>query len=370
MNARIKNGEKPFAKTQSQHLKIFGQPYKRPEFIIDRCMPTGVGFIAGASGVGKTTQLTSLACIFSGLPLIRNTITADPAALIWIAEDVQSIHRQLHTIAYVSGWSPEHIALCEKRIKLIESQRMFDGEIMDFLIEKQLQAIQRNTDLKKPPIIIFDTITANFEFDDEIGSQPMARLIVKLKNFNRRTNCPIFLIDHLTKQSNGKSTDQLPDHTPRGTQAKVDNSDFIWMLSTSADGKTRCLILGKHRTGKSHQFNIEFEATVESIPYINQFGEEDYSDEYYPVPKLVDKDNKKIIDYEYKKLKLHPLVMKLITETKEPTKTEIASKMPDKSDAFAAIKELLQAGRIIEVKFDPEHVINNRKSYLKINSQS
>ncbi|NCC05276.1 MAG: hypothetical protein EOM37_14870 [Proteobacteria bacterium] len=166
------------------------------EYVIDGFVSTGVLYLGGGHGVGKSSFLAPLTALVSGElpPSIESGLVATlHRVVIYFAEDRDQIRRCRHALA-------KHHSLVENKERFVlRSAKRRTPEQVGQLIKK---LVERHT-IPGPcgygvrPLTVFDTSNASFELENENDSQEIGRIISAIKEHS--DGAPVWIIGHVAK---------------------------------------------------------------------------------------------------------------------------------------------------------------------------
>lgn len=194
-----------------------------PTFVLDNMITTGIAIIAGAPGVGKTTQLVPLACCvahqrdweiraekgtkeyedeFNNKSLLKPRIKRRVIYVSEHPEQVEDILSGMHK----KGWfgNPEDFNLEEFTdfFKIVSAARLAAGDIVSVagkLSELYHDNYNEETGItyKAAPLLVFDTLSATVDLENENDNSEVSKTLAKIKQQLPGIN--FWLVSHTSK---------------------------------------------------------------------------------------------------------------------------------------------------------------------------
>jgi RecA-family ATPase len=214
---------------------------KVPRWTIPGFIGQGATSIAGARGVGKTTIMVPLAMVAAGLHAPN-----DPLApkhwrhVIYVTEDVEQAVRILTGIVKHGNLGIDEAAVFE-RFHLVEAARLPPAKVILAGKNYRERFTRRVGQVEVLPLVVFDTVSANFDFENENENSQVGRAMAMLKQ--DFSGLPVWLIFHLAKASTG-STDVSSLSARGGGAFEADANQNLYLVD---DKGSRRLIRGKTR---------------------------------------------------------------------------------------------------------------------------
>ncbi|NCC05336.1 MAG: hypothetical protein EOM37_15170 [Proteobacteria bacterium] len=166
------------------------------EFVVDGFIATGVVYMAGGHGVGKSSFLAPMTALVSGElpPSIESRLLATlPRVVIFFAEDPDQIRRCRHALAKNHGLVENKKRFILRLAKRRSPEQV--GQIVKQLVERH--TISGPCGYRVKPLVVFDTSNASFELENEDSSQQAGRVISAIKE--NSGGAPVWIIGHIAK---------------------------------------------------------------------------------------------------------------------------------------------------------------------------
>ncbi len=230
----------------SNFLESFGtlrsRQLPKPKQIITGLHAGEVGMIAAVTNVGKSTFLRHLAvCLATGSPFPPLALTRTPKRVVILDfEDSQAgLRDDLVSIAKSRGISGS-LALDQNLHILCDTQRF--RSLSDEENRERLVAEIRSL---APDLIIIDTITRGFSFEDENSNAKVREQVMNpLVQLAVETNAAVLFAHHDGKYGLEKSQNSASVHKFRGASTMGDSSRLILNL-TRKSSNTLQLVAAK-----------------------------------------------------------------------------------------------------------------------------
>ncbi len=243
----------------------FGDEPVAPRWVIPGVIGHGVVVIAGAHGVGKTTAILPLAMTAAGLHA-----DDDPLApkhwrhVCYVTEDPDQAKRILAGIIKHGGLGLS-LKTARERFHLIEAHRLSPSYIADVSTVYKERYSRLVGDVPVLPLVVFDTMAAVLEIENENDNSEASRAMAMLKQDFMKL--PLWLIGHLAKQNFNRA--DASGLSLRGGSAFEADAHQILYLVKEQDG-SRYLVRGKTR----------FEATWTELAIDSHCAQAEAQDEY------------------------------------------------------------------------------------------
>lgn len=340
-------------------------------WVLEDNIPEGIGLIAGAAGVGKTTAIAPLACIAAGFFENGSDVTAKVHRMVVIySEDDAQLNRiffgMLRHLEEVNG-TPVDFDQFKKRVHIFPSKRITPVEMK----AKSLWAVKHfsltHPKLGEiPPLIIFDTASANFDLEDENSSSQVGKAMAALKEVYLITKAPMWIAAHLVKAAKGMTIDDLLNISARGSGAWEADCYWTAVLGRESDSSRKTILkIDKERTGGLKGHEIHFDVDFHDEYLIDALG--DSVAQKYSTTSIRQGD-KRSRNEAAKDRKLQDTIneMAKLLEAKETRrymfKQEILDLMHVKSAKKSEMfNELLLEKRIKEIEVPQSEVTHHRK---------
>jgi hypothetical protein len=212
------------------------------EFIIDGFIPTGSLVIAGERGLGKSTTVAALVALVVGLATERHALQPSLRRKVyWITEDVPQVkrifqamrktERMVGTLEDLSQW-----------VHVIGAVRCPPKDWAR-AINRALDGVELGDGYNPEPLIIFDTIAANFDIKDENDNAAVSAALASIRQGTQGAS--LWMLAHTAK---GISRDEIDNITARGASAfEADVQGVAFMFSVAELEGVRFMRLGKRR---------------------------------------------------------------------------------------------------------------------------
>jgi hypothetical protein len=224
----------------AQFISLDAEP-KAPRMVIPGLIAHGLGIIAGAHGVGKTTTTLPLSMVAAGLHR-----QGDPLApkhwrhVIYITEDPEQARRILAGIVKFGGLGLDP-ATVRERLHIVEARRLEPAYVAEVATVYREQFARVVDGVEVPPLVVIDTKAAVFSMEDENSNSEASAIVAMLKQSFE--NLPVWLVGHVAK-ANLTRTD-VAGLTLRGASAfEADANQVLYLVK---EGEQRYLVLGKTR---------------------------------------------------------------------------------------------------------------------------
>lgn len=348
----------------------------KPEnWLITGFINDGITLISGAPGEGKTTAVVPLAVAVSGLYMPNAIETPAPRNVLYITEDRNQVERILFGI-FKHQASNTNIQNWNQRFHISSAKRV-DVELITQLAEiaKEYKTVHKGITLM--PLIVFDTLSANIDINNENDNSEIGKVVAKLKEAFTANEIPIWLITH---QAKGSGSSQNNSKSARGASAF--EGDVYTTLVLSRDGNKCYLNLKKNRFEPKYP-EISFSRRTSSTVSLDVFG--DIQDIKYPIVEIEESNPEKrklevaASKAEIEKLKkedqsqgLKQDILQMIHD--HPTipcknRSWLKHRIGGNSATFSkAIQELVDEQQIEEIDIDPKKygLHQNQKTTFKI----
>lgn len=326
-----------------------------PQWVVDGIIPNGVGVIAGVGGVGKTTAIMPLAATVAGFEDHLSDIKVKiQRHVLYITEDSVQAQKAIYAI---KTWrkSKKDINQIYDYIHLYNSNQYRINDLKDLLTEAVERYSTEYRGIMFPPLVIFDTASANIAVDNENDNAEISKYMTMFKQLWARYSMPIWLVNHLAKSANGMSIDELDAHSARGASAWRDNSNWTANLAIDKESKNRVLHMMKVR--EELAFNeIIFSSVTHDVMVKDVFGEDTLVTYRYCTARK-SSTGKRMHEKDKKK---EELILKLVKEMAYPSKSMIQKSVPGSKDAvFLVIDRMVEKG-LLKVLPVPEDL--NRRN--------
>ena len=331
-----------------------------PQWVVDGVIPNGVGVIAGVGGVGKTTALMPLVATVAGFDDHMSDIKVKiNRHVIYITEDSVQAQKAIYAI---KKWrkSQKDINTIYDYIHLYNSNQYKINDLRDLLIEAVDRYSLEYKGIMFPPLVVFDTASANIAVDNENDNAEISKYMTMFKQLWARYLMPIWLVNHLAKSANGMSIDELDAHSARGASAWRDNSNWTANLAIEKDSSDRVLHMMKVR--EELAFNeIIFSSVTHDEFAVDVFGEPVNVTYRYCTAKKSSSGmrvHEKIKERE-------EAIMKVINESAYPSKNDVVEQVTgSKKVVLAHLNEMIESGKLRVLRLPDDQKEKGRSTYL------
>jgi RecA-family ATPase len=333
------------------------------EWIIDGILPNGVGVISGVGGVGKTTALMPLAAIVAGFDDHLSDIKCSiPRKVLYITEDGVQANKAVYAIKKFRK-SSNDIQTIGERLHLYHSNR-YKVEALYLLL---MEAVEKHSVEYRgvifPPLVIFDTASANIDVDNENDNAEIGKFMTLFKQVWAKYKMPIWLINHLSKEANGKGIDEIGSLSARGASAWKDNGSWTANLAINQDSEDRILQIQKVR--EEVQFKeILFQSVVHSEFVTDMFGDTVEVQYRYCSAERSDRNERISKAMQKTRDELQDKIMEVLPTLEYPSGNDVLEIVGGKKTIFIeAIQELIDAGKIKKEPL-PTHLVHGAKKHF------
>jgi len=325
------------------------------EFVLDGMIQAGVVLIAGATGVGKTTQLVPLVARVTHLiddklkPLLRRDV-------IYVTEDKSQVLRILSSMAIVGEFTdPSEV---HNRFKIVPASRMSVEDIVSdvtALMNHSYKNVGDNGEHNSMPLVVFDTANASFDLENESDNAEVGQLIAGLKESFE--DIPIIIVAHTAKAIKRA---EIADMSSRGAGAWEGDVNQVMYLCVE-DDKSRWLDIStpKHRF-EAVADGISFDYKSSDVTTVDMLNNPLLERVSHGVPTIiVTGDRKKAIEKrkedakiqleQERQIQVMEIAYRLIRKGAVVTKTGLRERMVDCGGTEKAriINMCIDAGRLV-----------------------
>jgi AAA domain len=241
-------------------------------WVLPNNIPEGIGLIAGSSGVGKTVAVSPLACAVAGFVQADSNLTTKVhRKVVFFTEDDAQIDRSFYGVRIKLENEGQKIDFeyFKNMVHVYPAQRLYaeanknrvQWAVDNFSIDHPILG-------SVPPLIIFDTASANFDLEDENSSAQVGRTVSALKEVYLSTKAPIWIIAHLVKSAKGMTIDELLKLSARGSGAWEADCSWTAIIGRESDSSRKTILkIDKERTGglRGHEIHFEVEFDEECL---------------------------------------------------------------------------------------------------------
>lgn len=186
------------------------RPY---DWVIDGLLYNGTHIFTATHGAGKTTTLVTV--MMNVIGAMQELIVDEYRHVVYFAEDKEQVERLLHGLIKERGAKRSQL---KKRFHLYQAKKIPSGTYVHY--EPQIarfietRKTPEGDEYRIYPVIVFDTVSANFKLESENDSSEVSACIASLRDIFR--NYPILLVAHVAK---GVSRANVEEQSARGSTA-------------------------------------------------------------------------------------------------------------------------------------------------------
>lgn len=342
-----------------------------PEFVLDDVIQSGLTLIAGAPGVGKTTQLLPLFLRVTGLIKGGYKAPSVKRKLIYIAEDIEQARRIIYSMT--TSYELDDEQSLNDRFLLVESKRLKPKVIAQVADLYKTATFDNKcadgTIYKAQPLVVFDTAASTIDLENENDNAEVSKAIAVLKqDFKGMAVCVVAHTSKALKRANGE---EIANVSARGASAWEGDVNQVAYLCKEDDG-TRWLEIAhcKHRFA-THVAGVAFTSHRTERVCDNVIGHSVYLPLVHGIPELVS-DQDKVERKELAEAAKEAKKLAVIEQAKQERKQAILSALQDAIDEgvvisrdraimggkktlkIEALNEMLEDGVVFEYLLDDE----------------
>lgn len=240
---------------------------KPPDWILSEFIQEGLVTIAGDRGVGKTTTIVPLSLHAAGFHPEHSPIAPIHwRHVVYISEDPAQVLRIVAGAKTDPHFRINDEAL-QERFHLVEAARL-QPDFVVAVAGYYKQFIRTVDGLGKPvellPLVVFDTMAANFDLENENDNAQASSLMAALKQ--KFAGYPAWLITHVTKAS--REGGQI---SARGGSALEGDAHQVLYMEVDSKSNKREITRGKTRFETS-LVSLQLESKVITTSAVNRFG--------------------------------------------------------------------------------------------------
>ena len=207
----------PLADMSANDGDVIGQPedYLVPyDWMVDGWLYEGAFTFSGAHGVGKTTAIVPMCAAIAGLVRYDGINVHQWRHIVYIAEDVSQVKRVLYGLQSQLGADNQ---LIDERFHIGQAHRKAPASLTG--IYEAAAELHRTIEIGGasvtiPPLVVFDTASANIAVASENDNTPVSDAITKIRQ--QLKEVPFILVCHTAKTM--KRADAI-DMSSRGAGA-------------------------------------------------------------------------------------------------------------------------------------------------------
>lgn len=345
-----------------------GDGFIAPKWIIDGCIPEGVGVIAGAPGVGKTSALIPLLLRVAGIASPDcNLENSFPRKVILFTEDDAQVILILNGMRHFLRWDDSTWEKVKRRITIVGSMRVLPEQLEYLMIEAQAESFEYKG-LISQPLMVFDTSSANFELQNESDNSQVSAFMAILKQAYSRWDISSWVVSHTPKTQKGINIDAMFNATARGASSFEGDAQWTAILSSAQENNEgpRVLKLGKRRVTCTFD-EIIFDGSVQHATAIDRFGEEVTIDYRYTVARRSSKTERDQDAFRKQSGDILEEIIAALGDLDYPSRTALAKSVKrDHNLVMKTINSSILDSILMEVDLPPELRKGPRKTYVAI----
>jgi hypothetical protein len=244
--------------------------YRCREDVLDGFIPAGLTVVGGTWGIGKTSNL---------LPLLANAAHLTPQEwglwstirrkILWISESPTQAEMLLTALARLPNARPwEEFGEWFHIAASVKSPALHLAKGIRGIVDELSFPLPANPEFVVRPVVVLDTISANFELEDESSNAEVSKVMSTLKE--QLPGAPVILVGHTPKALRRAD---FQSQTLRGAGAwEADAEATYFMFRDGEDGEgNRVFAIGKSRfTPTYHElvFPAHTEAVILPTPWL------------------------------------------------------------------------------------------------------
>lgn len=255
------------------------------EYVIDGLLGCGPTYIAGAHGVGKSSLLVPLASIVTGeLEGIFGVDAYLKRKVVYFAEDPEQIDRVRYGLR-------KYCELKRNGRFFIRRTKRLNENALRTLIAKLVRehTITGPNGYQVRPLLIFDTLSASFELENENDNAEAAKYLSAIKEGG--AGAPIWIIGHIPKALLRADVDSMTGRGAGAWEGDAQGTAFIFG-EPNGPQNIRYMRTRKRRFEASY-VEARFETSMRPETRVAPWGEEQTIIVRYGVPERGDEDSRK-----------------------------------------------------------------------------
>lgn len=241
-----------------------------PNWVLPNFIAEGIVLIAGGHGVGKTTTLLPLAMAAAGVHEDGYELAPKHwRHCIYITEDVSQAKLIINGITDELGLNRDHLL---ERVHIVEAQRMDPVSVIT--VGRHYRETYTRTvttkagDVEMLPLVVFDTMAATFQIENENDNSQASNMIALLK---QQFRLPCWIVGHVSKGDLTRDAAKAGNPTLRGASAyEADANQVLYLVKSEDD--TRWLVRGKSRFESPWQ-ELMIETGFSTCQVLDRFGD-------------------------------------------------------------------------------------------------
>lgn len=255
------------------------------EYVIDGFLGCGPTYIAGAHGVGKSSLLVPLASIVTGeLEGIFGVDAFLKRKVVYFAEDPEQIDRVRYGLR-------KYCELKRNGRFFIRRTKRLNENALKALIAKLVRehTITGPNGYQVRPLLVFDTLSASFELENENDNAEAAKFLAAIKESGG--GAPIWIIGHIPKALLRADVDAM---TGRGAGAWEGDAQGTAFIFGEANGPQNIRYMRtRKRRFEANYVEARFETSMRAETRVAPWGEEQTIIVRYGVPERGDEESRK-----------------------------------------------------------------------------
>lgn len=340
-----------------------------PNWVLPNFIAEGIVLIAGGHGVGKTTTLLPLAMAAAGVHEDGYELAPKHwRHCIYVTEDVSQARLIINGITDHLGLNRGHLL---ERVHIVEAQRMDPVSVIT--VGRHYRETYTRTvatkvgDVEIPPLVVFDTMAATFQVENENDNSEASNMIALLK---QQFKLPCWIVGHVSKGDLTRDAAKAGSPTLRGASAyEADANQVLYLVKSEDD--TRWLVRGKTRFESPWQ-ELMIETGSSTCQAIDVFGDSETLIRRWGIARPAEKsrdemqEEAKIKAEEYADQKAIDGICDFVGKaqdagepvTRTDARNSIKGRRTEKKKEL--IETLLEQCRLAEISLPPEVTGKNR----------
>lgn len=271
----VQNAVNPVQESMWEEYSYDLTVMKDEDYVFDGFLGEGITSAAGAAGVGKTNMLVTVTARATGfigsygdflVPRLKRKV-------IYITEHAAQVERILAGLA-------RHV---DKRVGSAEFKEWFTvfnaEQLAPFIITSRIKSLipQKTVtqtvligDVQVKPLIVFDTVAANFDILNENDNSEVGKYVNELRSVALGSKCPIITSGHTSKANKRGDWKDLSNRGASSFEANVTTTSFMFK-DEAGDSNVRYWKLDKTRYIPEFD-EVCFRAVHHSTETIDQCG--------------------------------------------------------------------------------------------------
>lgn len=324
------------------------------EYTLDGFLGVGPTYIGGGHGVGKSNLLAVLAAIITGEIASPHGVEAFlKRVVIYLAEDPQQVSRIRYGLIKHCGLRKNGRFILRQTRRLPSTEI---GRLVSRLVKEH--TIEGPNGYPVKPLIVFDTLSASFELENENDNAEAARFISAMKEADRVV--PIWLIGHLAKALLRAEVEAMSGRGAGAWEADAQGTAFIF---AEPDGAQDVRYLAtKKRRFEADYFEARFETSLDEETRTAPWGQVQDIRIRYGIPERSDAQTRKadvqaVVDERKagQDMRARMFVLEFLRQCSDPvSKNDIEQYVTEQNSpresARRALSDLVGAGEVETVE--------------------